>query len=235
MEEILLRELVAIIEACRQCGVPVYVIGAYSVRAYGYLLRHSLDLDLAVTSQDWPALAEVLRGRGFVIEQRPLWVRATRTVEGHLVALDIAIDRVTDLDTAYSYPLRVEEVVTVQSPDLPFPMPVFSLEGVFISKLLALRDNDVVDLLAILTRPGVRKLSPGELWLKAQQAGLEDAVSSRLEELETILVSGEAEAIWFDRMGSLLDDTDCRVALTRVRELIQLFENAAVNTEASER
>lgn len=48
MEEHLLRELGTILEACDRRDVTVFVIGAFSVRAYGSLLRRTLDLNLAV-------------------------------------------------------------------------------------------------------------------------------------------------------------------------------------------
>ena len=64
MEDHLARELRTILEACHRRGIVVSVIGAFGVRAYGSLLRHTLDLDLAVERKVWPALAEVLEAQG---------------------------------------------------------------------------------------------------------------------------------------------------------------------------
>ncbi len=65
MEEHLIQELRAILEACHRRGIVVFVIGAFGVRAYGSLLRRTLDLDLAVEREMWPALAEVLEEQGY--------------------------------------------------------------------------------------------------------------------------------------------------------------------------
>ena len=56
MEEYLIRELGAILDACHRRGIAVFVIGAFSVRAYGSLLRRTLDLDLAIERENWSTL-----------------------------------------------------------------------------------------------------------------------------------------------------------------------------------
>ena len=65
MEDRLLSELQVLLEACRQRGVEVFVIGGFGVHAYGSLLRRTLDLDLAVAAGAWPALAEVIKAQGY--------------------------------------------------------------------------------------------------------------------------------------------------------------------------
>lgn len=62
-----MQELGEILSKCRQRGLRVYVIGAYSVRAYGYLLRQSFDLDLAVERPYLDGLLAVLRELGFAV------------------------------------------------------------------------------------------------------------------------------------------------------------------------
>jgi len=60
VEELLIRELRTILEACHRRGIAVFVIGAFGVRAYGSPLRRTLNLDLAVEREAWPALLELM-------------------------------------------------------------------------------------------------------------------------------------------------------------------------------
>ncbi|RLC65997.1 MAG: hypothetical protein DRI48_05755 [Chloroflexi bacterium] len=60
MPDLLETELKTILEICREAQIPVFVIGAFSVRAYNCLLRVSQDLDLAINSEHWPHLKQVL-------------------------------------------------------------------------------------------------------------------------------------------------------------------------------
>jgi len=78
VEDRLLSELQALLEACRQRGVAVFVIGGFGVRAYGSLLRRTLDLDLAVVAGAWLALAEVLKAQGFHLSAVGIWATATK-------------------------------------------------------------------------------------------------------------------------------------------------------------
>ena len=47
-------------------------------------------------------------------------------------------------------PVGIEPGIRRSVPDLDIAVPVFTLEGLLITKLMALRDNDVVDVVALL-------------------------------------------------------------------------------------
>jgi hypothetical protein len=147
VEEYLIHELQAILDACHRRGIAVFVIGAFGVRAYGSLLRRTLDLDL-----------------------------------------------------------------------LNVTLPVFTLEGLLITKLIALRDNDVVDSVALLSQQADQVVA-ARFWDRAAAAGLESALESRLAELEEMLTGGEVEVIWWDRLGLMLDESERQAALKVVRHL----------------
>ena len=147
MEEYLIHELQAILDACHRRGIAVFVIGAFGVRAYGSLLRRTLDLDL-----------------------------------------------------------------------LNVTLPVFTLEGLLITQLIALRDNDVVDIVALLAQRA-DQVAAGRFWDQAAAAGLESALTNRLAGLEEMLRSEEVDAIWWDRLGLVLDESERQAALQVVRRL----------------
>jgi len=218
VEEHLVRELEAILDACHRRGITVFVIGGFGVRAYGSLLRRTLDLDLAVEREVWPALAEVLEAQGYHLAPAGLWVTARKGEGEGAVEIHIALDDVTDVHSALSYPVRVEPGTHQSIPDLDVALPVFTLEGLLITKLIALRDNDVVDIVALCSQHADRVDTEG-FWDRAAAAGLESALTNRLVELEEMLSSGEVNAIWWDRLGLMLDESQRQVALKVVRRL----------------
>lgn len=218
MEEHLVRELQAILEACHRRGIAVYVIGAFGVRAYGSLLRRSLDLDLAIEREAWPAVAEVLEAQGYHLTPAGPWVTATKGEGEETVEIHVALGEVTDVHSALSYPVWVEPGVQQTIPDLDVTLPVFTLEGLLITKLIALRDNDVVDIVALLSQHSDR-VDAESFWGRAVAAGLESALGDRLAEVEEMLKGSEVEAIWWDRLGLMLDESERRTALEVVRRL----------------
>jgi hypothetical protein len=115
------------------------------------LLRRSLDLDLTIEREAWPALAEVLEAQGYHLTPVGPWVTATKGKGEETVEINIALGYVTDIHSALSYPVWVEPGAQRTIPDLNITLPVFRLEGLLITKLIALRDNDVVDIVALLS------------------------------------------------------------------------------------
>lgn len=196
----------------------MFVIGAFGVRAYGSLLRRTLDLDLAVERENWSALAEVLEAQGYELGSAGLWATATKGKGEETVKIHIALDSVTDVHSALSYPLKVEPGVQQTIAGLDVSLPVFSLEGLLITKLIALRDNDVVDIVALLAQHA-DQVTAGRFWDRAAAAGLEMALESRLAELEEMLRDGEVDAVWWDRLGLMLDEGERGAALKVVRHL----------------
>jgi hypothetical protein len=218
VEERLVHELQAILEACRHRGIQVFVIGAFGVRAYGSLLRRTLDLDLAVEREAWPALAEALEAQGYHLSSADIWTTATKGEGEEAVEIHIALGNVTDVQSALSYPVRIELGDRRSLPDLNIVLPVFTLEGLLITKLIALRNNDVVDIVALLSRHADR-VDIGRFWDQAAAARLESPLEGRLAELEEMLQGGEVDAIWWDRLGLMLDESERQAALKAVRRL----------------
>lgn len=172
MPDLLENELKAILLACQQASISVFVVGAFSVRAYNCLLRPSRDLDLAVSRENEPALKKILTTLGYsIVTDGTIWITAIKGSGRSQIELNIALDGITDLNSASTYQIREHQPELHQPSDLNFSLPVLSLEGVFITKLIAQREKDVADLLAILlTKPN--SLNPQSFWYEAEESGL---------------------------------------------------------------
>ncbi len=218
MEDRLVRELQIVLDACRQHGVEVFVIGGFGVRAYGSLLRRTFDLDLAVELKNWPALAEVLEAHGYRLAPAGIWATAAKGEGAEAVEIHIALDNVTDVQSTLSYPVHVESGAQQPPSGLDVALPVFTLEGLLITKLIALRDNDVVDVVALLSRHAAR-VSAERFWKHAIAAGLGAPLRDRLAEIRKMMQSGEVDAIWWDRLGLMLDDVERQATLKVIRHL----------------
>lgn len=213
-----MSELRAVLDACYRRRVKVFVIGGFGVYAYGSLLRRTLDLDLAIAAEAWPALADVLQAQGYHLSSAGIWVTATKGEPKESVEIHIAVGNVVDVQSDGRYPLDIEPGAQRFLPDSEMPLLVFSLEGLLITKLLALRDNDVVDVVALLVQH-FGEVDAGRFWHQVREAGLTALLEDRLAELAEILRSTEVDAIWWDRLGLMLDRGERRLALESVRRL----------------
>ena len=222
MEDRLLSELQALLEACRQRGVAVFVIGGFGVRAYGSLLRRTLDLDLAVVAGAWLALTEVLKAQGYHLSSVGIWATATKGEGEEAVEIHVAVGDVVDVQSAARYPVGIEPGVRRPLPDSDIALPVFTLEGLLITKLMALRDNDVVDIVALLLQHA-EQVDVTRFWHQVEEAGLSALLKDRLAELGEMLQNEEVNAIWWDRLGLMLDEGERWTALRVVRRMHALW------------
>lgn len=212
-------ELKAILDACQRAGVPVFVIGAFSVRAYDCLQRISKDLDLAISAEHWPALKQILTDLGYsAATTEEVWITAIKSTAEDQIEINIALNGVTDLNSASTFLITNRRPELRQPSDLDFPLPVLPLESIFITKLIAQREKDVADLLSILLlRPD--SLNPMRFWHEADESGLTPKLSGRLAELAERIRGGEAMSIWYERTGLILSDEEAQSALAQLSRL----------------
>ena len=220
MNDPLSDELRAILDACARARLPVLVIGAFSVRAYNCLFRVSGDLDLAIASEHWPRLKDALAALGFETISEGLWATASKNLGEDTLEVHIALDSVTDFNSAITLSVGREHPELHQPDDLDFALPVMPLEAVFLSKLIALRDKDLADLTAILLYK-TDALSPARLWQRTSDAGLEAHIRNRLEELATLVRGGEAMSTWYTVTGEVLTEVQQSMALNTIRRLLK--------------
>lgn len=218
-DELLVHELKQVLDACAATGISVFVVGAFSVRAYDSLFRASYDLDLALTSKHWPKLKGVLEAMGYTVTPENVWVTATKSVGSSEIEINIALNEVTDLDSATAYPLAFHLPEYHKSGDLDFALPVLPLEAVILTKLIAFRDQDFADLVGLWLQRGM-DISPERFWRFTRAAGVTRQIRGRLQQALDYLQGGEALSIWYDRTGELLKDTERDLAITLVRRLL---------------
>ncbi len=222
MCNLLESELKTILVMCQEASIPVFVIGAFSVRAYHCLLRVSQDLDLAISSEHWLRLKQVLIEQGYSLTAEDVWITATKIIGPETIEINIALDGITDLNSASIFLLTHHQPQLHQPSDLDFPLPVLSLESIFITKLIAQRDKDVADLLAILLlQPG--SLNPQRFWYAAEEAGLLLKLPARLNELVEHIDSGAAMSMWFERTRTMLSDSEIHTALVQLWQLQKTY------------
>jgi hypothetical protein len=219
-DELLVTELRQVLTACEKVHLPVFVIGAFSVRAYDCLFRASQDLDLAVTSKHWPKLKQLLESLGYSVAPDQVWITAVKPLGESQIEINVALDGVTDLNSAITYPLTPHHPERHQPADLDFGLPVLPLEAVLITKLIALRDQDVADVLGILLQRG-DDIQSERFWQFARAAHIARPVRERLQRVIDYLSSGEALSVWYDRTGALLTDTERDAALVIVQRLLK--------------
>jgi hypothetical protein len=219
-DEPLVTELRQVLIACEKLHLPVFVIGAFSVRAYDCLFRDSQDLDLAVTSEHWPRLKQLLESLGYSVGSDQVWITAVKSLGESQIEINVALNAVTDLNSGIAYPLTHHHPERHQSADLDFGLPVLPLEAVLITKLIALRDQDVADVLGMLLQRE-DDIRSERFWRFAHAARITRPVRERLQRVIDYLSSGEALSVWYDRTGALLTDTERDAALVIVQRLLK--------------
>lgn len=225
MDEILLlKELKAIIEESVKRGVNVVVIGAFCVKAYDCLLRKSDDLDLAIAGDEFAPLAQLLKDLGFSVHPKNIWVTAEKKIDDKLLAVHIAVDEILDLNSQNSFPIRDEKKEFIKSKQVDFGIPALSLSGLLITKLIALRENDIVDVVSILTKK-FDALSSQELYLKAEGSNNLLSMRRRLIELRGLIESNEIDAIWYIQANQVFPAEEKAALLDKINKLLKPFTN----------
>jgi hypothetical protein len=94
------------------------------------------------------------------------------------------------------------------------------LEGVFLTKLIALRDKDIADLVGILMNKA-DKMDSRPLWERVIAANLQDFVENRLNELIELLRGGEAMSAWYIATGQVLASEKSEAMEKTLRRLLK--------------
>lgn len=175
----LLSEAEAIVTDAEAAGLSVALLGGLAVRAWvGRAGRETYDVDFVTGSQDDARrLSEVLRKRGYEVLPDPWWRRAIAERDGERVIVDWTGPDVVDPRTLDGYRVGgtrvLRHLVTRQ-------VPVIELADLVIIKLLAGRDQDIVDVVVLsaasdpeaLAADVIDRARPqGKLVALAEQAG----------------------------------------------------------------
>ncbi|MGH7596154.1 MAG: hypothetical protein ACREOI_07355 [bacterium] len=224
-EALLLKELKAILDESKRRGINVFVIGAFCVKAYDSLIRESYDLDLAVVGEIFDLLAQLLKELGFSVHPRNIWVTAEKQIGEENIAIHIAVNEILDLNSQNSFSIRDEKTFFLKPGELDFEIPALSLSGLLITKLISFRENDVVDIVSLLTNK-FEELNSQELYLKAADSNNLQAIQHRLLELRELFESDEIDAIWYIRLNRTLSVEVKAALLDKISKLLNPFSKS---------
>lgn len=150
-------------------------------------------------------------------ETGPWWRAERGTGEGRRV-VDVAVERVVDMASFESYPITPERAVWRAEGAGP-KIPVPSLEELLVLKLLAHRDKDMLDVIALLRDAG--PVDGERFW---QGIDLEDVeVPARRGYLVLMaeIRSGGLQQLWEDRFGEPLEPRDLEVVTATLEDLFR--------------
>ncbi len=221
-ELLLLAELKAITEESKKRGIKIFVIGAFCVKAYDCLVRESYDLDLGIKSEAFEPLAALLKELGYSVCPRDIWVTAEKQSGDEQIAIHIAVDEILDVNSQNRYPLRDEEAVLRRYAGQNLQVPALSLSGLLITKLIAFRENDIVDVVAILIEK-FDDLNSEELYEKVSRSQNLPAVHRRLIDLLDLFETDEIDGIWFVRLRQTLPTEVKAGLIEKIKKIIDFF------------
>ena len=211
-------ELCDIVDAADAVGAPVVVIGAFAVRAYlarpDRRLTHDMDLFVAEGTRE--RLRGLLEARGYRVYSTGPWWRAERGAGELRHVVDIAVDAVVDVASFNSYPLDPADSRRRAEPGGP-PLPVPAVEDVVALKLLAHRDKDVLDLVALMR--DTDHVDRDELGKRVSARDLETAVRRGYLEVVAAAESGQLAELWARRSNEPLPAEELARALARLHDL----------------
>ncbi len=201
------------VASCVATGIPVALIGALAVRAHlsEPWRRATKDVDIVVPRGHEAGMDSLLRGLGFVCFAMGPWRRGER---GGL-RVDVAFGEVVDLASFVAFPidLRAAEHRGIGGRDLP----VLPLEELLITKLIAHRDRDLLDVVALARE---RSADAGRFRRLVAAADVEIAVRRGVLELAAGIELGMLAELWEQRAEHGLSSEDWAGVLGAIRALV---------------
>ena len=214
-------ELTAILAEARQRAISLVVLGAFAVRTYlrepDRRLTH--DLDLLTQPDALDALGELLTSRGYTVYRSAPWWRAERGSGKERMLVDIASGAVVDMASFESYPLSPAEARQRAEPGGD-PIPVPQLEDLLAMKILAHRDKDILDVVALLRDAG-DAIDGNAFSTRVEARDLEIPLRRGYLEIVAALESGELARLWELRTGVPSPDDLLPGALSRLHALFR--------------
>lgn len=194
-------ELEAILTEAAQRDVGLVVVGAFAVRTYlrDPDRRRTHDLDLVAAPGALEALGRLLSERGYRVYPSAPWWRAERGVGSDRIIVDIGAGGVVDMASFESYPLDIAEARPRAEPGAT-PIPVPPLEDLISMKILAHRDKDILDVIAILRDAG-ELIDVDKLQRRISARDIEIPLRRGYLAIVAAIESGEVAQLWEQRTG----------------------------------
>ena len=162
--------------------------------------RATRDVDLVVDPDDTQKLEQVLTELAFRIYPVGPWRRAERRE----LWVDIAVGKVVDMASFVAYEVDATQAVSIPRGDV-VGLPVAPFEDLVAMKLIAHRDKDLLDVLALMRESALdgtafrRRIAQREVEIPVRRGCLELVAMAEL---------GTAQRLWRERQGSFLHDAE---------------------------
>lgn len=210
-----LEDLKKLTEEAKIFGINVATIGGYGVRGYTHTrLRYSKDLDLAVKNkQTLNKFKSVLGKIGYTFTERPHGLSGYRKYRGVNISLNVIV---AELDWE-------EREIKPYYNGEPIKVNVATLEEIFILKMDAFREKDIVDL-TLLTLDAFQDLDLNKLKekLKAKEKLID--FLDRTREITALIGTKEFRTIWHNYMDRALKKSEEEELWTRITSLTKKLE-----------
>jgi hypothetical protein len=181
--------------------------------------RVTRDVDLLVPSQALPGFRELLEEQGYRLYCAAPWWHAERGSGETRELVDIAVDQVVDMASFERYPLDPQTCVLRSEPGgSPIPVPI--VEDLLALKLLAHRDKDLLDAVALLRDQGAH-IDRARLFASIKLRDLEIPIRRGQLALLAAVESGALARLWEQRLGEPLDAAHAVRVVGRLRELFR--------------
>jgi len=225
-ESKLAEALAEVIHKCDELQIDLLLIGAFAVRAYAERRRLTTDLDFVAPTEAQSNLAALFKSLGYEYSARTRFggVRAVKYLGEAKVQLDVAIDVLQDENTGKVYTVPTEsfrkkskaEVVPLEGgPGVK--AYVLPLADLLVSKLIASREQDVADAIALILT-GLPPDTIADFKRKVRDARLIEHINARLGEMVNISDRG-IQSLMSGHTGGRLTGQEIRTLRRRLREL----------------
>lgn len=223
----LFSELRRLRDTCTEAGVRFAAIGGIALS--GYLRRNTrltVDIDLVVAQENGERFRDLLTELGYVCGTQDLWLRARKKVEETEVVVDVTSEEVTDARSFYSYRIPLPETggtallmpFHTELAPMACEVPVASPEDLLVLKLLAGRDRDLLDVLALLLERS-DAIDSQAFCQRVALADLDIPIASALARLRDGVATGDLLQLWIGRTGEILGPEAVQKVLACVEAL----------------
>lgn len=225
-----LEDLDRIINAARELGISLVLIGGYAVAAYTRGYRYTKDIDLVADKLTIGELKGLLKALGYSIRDTEFGLAGAKNLDGGFIDLHISVGKITDISTGKDYPVNSDLFKNAKRLDVKgyrtnasLKAAVVELETLIVLKLMTVgRDKDAVDLISLL-RDNRNEVDPDLLAQRVAASGLTEHMLSRIRDYARRLKTGELDEVWFGVTASRFPRTEKREIGSLFSALAELF------------
>jgi len=229
-----LQDLDTILQAARELGIKLVLIGGYAVAAYTRGYRYTKDIDLVADKPAVGRLKGLLKSLSYSIRKTEFGLAGSKRLNKGFIDLHISVGRIYDVSTGKEYPVdsslfKNAKHLTVKgyiSKTSSLKAPVVDLETLIVLKTMTVgRDKDTMDLLSLFRdrRDDIDKSLVAE---RAKAADLVEHLLDRIRDYARRLIEDELDEVWFNVTATRLPHTEKREIGSLFSKLAELFRRS---------